>query len=87
MTSTEVFEIVFRGLSGGDLPAFASEPNYVIIGGSAVIIPATGSSGDGDDDDDDGGCVTSGRGGVQWIVLLAALGALAIATRLRRARA
>lgn len=46
-----------------------------------VFIPGGGG---GDDDDDDGGCST-GQGSSNWLALLAGLGLLVVALRLRRA--
>jgi len=48
-----------------------------------VIDPT--SSGGGDDDDDDDSCSVNANGSASWMMLLALLGGLAVATRLRRA--
>ena len=77
------FEVVFTGLYGGTEPAFASEPNYRLIGGTAVIGNKTSKGGGGGSS---GGCSTSGGPGNNWLAWLGALGAMAVVTRLRRSR-
>lgn len=78
------FQVVFRGLQDGTNPAFASEPNYQLIGGTAQITPSSSGGGGGGGDD---GCSTSENSSLSWLLLLGALSTLVVASRLRRSRA
>lgn len=49
-----------------------------------TVIDPPASTGGGDDDDDDS-CTVNANGGTSWLMLLALLASLALATRLRRA--